>query len=569
MTLKVRLWPLAAIPVALATLALPESPRRPVFIDVTTRSGIDFKCEASPTSRKYLIETMVGGVAAFDYDGDGFQDLYFVNGAALKDPMPAGKKPDKSDPRYWNRLYRNNGDGTFTDVTERAGVKGHSYGMGVVAADYDNDGHPDLYVTNYGANILYRNNGDGTFSDVTQKAGVAGGGWSAGAAFVDFNRDGFLDLIVARYVEWSFAMDIHCGQRRPGYRAYCHPDQFEPITHLAYRNNGDGTFTDVSKESGIAGSPGKGLGIAIHDFNRDGWPDVLIANDSFPQQLFRNDKGTFTEVALTLGIAYDEDGRVFAGMGVDFADYDNDGWPDAFINALALQKYALFRNHEGMFEYVSGPSGVAAITMLHSGWGTAFVDYDNDGWKDLFVAQGHVMDNIELTQPSIRYLERLLLMRNVKGKFVDVSAESGEPFRVPLAARGAAFGDWNNDGFLDAAILSNNQKALILQNSGQGASHWLKLHTTGVESNRDGIGAKIRVVSASGIEQHAMVSPAGSYLSSNDRRVHFGLGGDATARLVEIVWPSGIVQRLEDIKADRILFVREPPGTRRAAPSFP
>jgi len=531
----------------------------PTFADVTARSGVRFRNEASLTSQKYLPESMTGGVAMLDYDGDGWLDLFFVNGAALEDPMPAGKQPDKSDPRYWNRLYHNNHDGTFTDVTEKAGIRGHSYGMGVAAGDYDNDGRPDLYVTNLGRNILYHNNGDGTFTDVTEKAGVAGGGWSTSACWVDYDRDGRLDLVVARYLDWDFPLNIWCGAHKPGYRAYCHPDQFKPVTHLLYHNNGDGTFTDVSQSSHIGGSPGKGLGVAINDFDLDGWPDILIANDSFAQQLFRNNHdGTFTEIGLKSGMAYDEDGNTFAGMGLDFADYDNDGLPDIFIDALGNQKYALFHNTKGTFEYVTSPAGVGGITQQHSGWGAKFFDYDNDGWKDLFVGQGHVMDNIELTQPSLKHLEPALLMRNVNGKFQDVTRQSGEALLVARAARGVAFGDLDNDGFLDLAINCNNQPAVILRNQGGNGNHWLLVDTVGTAGNRDGIGARIRLVGESGLAQYAVVSTASSYLSSNDKRVHFGLGKDKAARLVEITWPGGTVQKIENVKADQVLTVKEP-----------
>jgi enediyne biosynthesis protein E4 len=530
----------------------------PTFADITSKSGITFKSDSSPTSHKYLPESMVGGVGMIDYNNDGRLDLFFVNGAKILDPMPPSQMPDKSDPRYWNRLYRNNGDGTFTDVTEQAGVKGHSFGMGVAVGDYDNDGNPDIYVTNYGENILYHNNGDGTFTDVTKKAGVPGGGWSAAACFVDYDRDGLLDLIVTRYMEWSFASDIWCGERKPGFRAYCHPDQYKPISHLVYHNNGDGTFTDVTAKSGFAASPGKGLGIAINDFDRDGWPDILVANDAFPQQLFRNKHdGTFEEMALLQGLGYDEDGKTFSGMGTAFDDYDNDGAPDVFVNALANQRYALFHNEKGSFQYISGPSGIANITMLHSGWGARFMDYDNDGWKDLFVGQGHVMDNIELTQPTIRYLEPPLLVRNVRGRFEDVSKKSGAPFNVPLPARGVAFGDLDNDGFLDVVINCKDRAPVILKNQGNG-NHWITLNTVGTVSNRDGIGAQIKLVSDSGAEQYAFVSASGSYMSSNDRRAHFGLGASKTAKLIEISWPSGILQRLENVAADQILTVKEP-----------
>ena len=537
----------------LAAFALLATLPAQTFEDATARSQIRFVHRSSATTQKYLIEAMSGGVGLIDYDGDGKVDVFFVNGARLADPMPEGKMPDKTEPAFWNRLYRNNGDGTFTDVTEKAGVRGAGYSMGVAVADYDNDGHADLYVTAYGRNTLYRNNGDGTFTDVTAQAGVGGAGWSAGALFIDYDRDGLLDLIVTRYATWDFSMNVFCGERKPLRRDYCHPDQFQPITHLVFHNEGDGRFTDVSARSGIGRHPGKGLGIAMEDFDGDGWPDVFVANDGVHQQLFRNKHdGTFEEVALSAGVAYDADGRSFSGMGADFADYDNDGLPDIFANALARQRYAIFHNRKGAFDYASDANGVGAASLQHSGWGAKLADFDNDGWKDLFVAQGHVMDNIELSLPQVRYLEPPLLLRNFKGKFTPMPG-----FAKPIAARGAAFGDLNNDGWLDVVINCNNQPPVVLQGRPNG-NHWLTIEATGRASNRDGIGTRIRVVSGAGLQQFGMVTTGGSYLSSNDKRVHFGLGPEKSIRLIELVWPSGRAQRLEDVAVDQILKIREP-----------
>jgi hypothetical protein len=549
--LTAAVWSLGAAP--------STAPALPVFADVTAKSQIRFVNRASRTSRKYLPESMGGGAAAFDYNNDGLLDIYLVNGAALNDPMKPGQTPDKHDPRYWNRLYRNNGDGTFTDVTEAAGVQGTQYGMGVAVADYDNDGWEDLFVTGLGHNTLYHNNGDGTFTDVTRQAGVEGIGWSAGAAFVDYDRDGLLDLVVSRYLTWSFSQDIWCGEHKPGYRAYCSPDLFEPITNVLYHNDGHGRFRDVSREAGLSSAAGKGLGIAINDYDGDGWPDIFIANDSVAEQLFHNrHNGTFEEVALAAGVAYDEDGRTFAGMGADFDDYDNDGWPDIFVNALANQRYALFRNLKGSFEYVTNRTGLGAASILHSGWGAKLFDYDNDGWKDLFVGQGHVMDNIQLTQPNIRYLEPPLLLRNGKGKFSNVSAKSGPPFQQPRASRGVAFGDLDNDGFIDIVMNCNDEAAVILRNQGGNGNHWLAVNTVGTKTNRDGIGARIKLTLPDGTVQYGFVSTASSYLSASDKRVHFGLGAQKAATLLEITWPSGKTQRLENVKADQVVTVKEP-----------
>lgn len=521
-------------------------------------AGPGFVFEASKTPDKFLIEAMGGGVAMFDADGDGRMDLFFANGAALK---PGGKgMPDKSDARFWNRLYRNKGGGTFEDITESAGVRGASgYSQGTAVGDCDNDGDADLFVSGLDGNRLYRNKGGAKFDDATEAAGVAGGGWSTSAGFIDYDRDGHLDLFVARYLDWDFSKNKRCGAEGEGMRAYCHPNEFQPVSHLLYRGVGGCRFEDVTAKSGIGGSPGKGLGVAFHDADGDGWPDIFIANDSFPQQLFRNKRdGTFEESGLASGVAYDENGGVFAGMGADFADYNNDGRPDVFVNALANQGYALFQNRgDGLFEYVSGSSGLSAISKLHSGWGTRFLDFDNDGWRDLFVAQSHVMDNIERTQPGLRYSEKAALLRNVAGKFSDVSAKSGSAFERDLVARGAAFGDLDNDGRIDIALSVLDGPARIFRNTSGSGNHWLMIEAVGTASNRDGIGAVVRIETPGGAKQTGFVTTAGSYLSSHDKRLHFGLGKERSVKSIEVRWPSGTVQTWRDVAANQVFQAKE------------
>jgi hypothetical protein len=531
------------------------------FTDGTKAAGVAFTHASSATASKYLVETMGGGVALADFDNDGRLDVFFTNGAKIDDPMPQGKGPDKSEPAYWNRLYRQGNDGSFTDVTEKAGLTGlpqNRYGMGVAAGDYDNDGFTDLYVTNYGGNTLYRNNGNGTFTDVTARAGVAGGGWSASAGFVDYDNDGHLDLFVTRYLEWSFQQNRYCGEKKPGYRAYCHPDNFEGVANILFRNNGDGTFAEVSAKTGIAAAVGKGLGLAFADYDDDGWIDVYVANDSVPCFLFRNTgKGGFVEEALLAGVALNEDGKTFAGMGVDFGDYDNDGRADVFVTDLSNERYRLFRhNGDGTFRDATNASGVGGATLAFSGWSTRFFDYDNDGWKDIFVAQGHVMDTIEKTSPNLRYLQPPLLLRNESGRFTRVLA--GDVFRKDWAGRGAAFGDLDNDGDVDVVVSNVGQQAVVLRNEGGNRNQWLGLRLAGRKSNRDGIGARVKVVSASGLTQHALVTTAVGYLSASDKRLIVGLGSEATAKLVEIRWPSGTVQRFENAKAGQFLEAKEP-----------
>jgi hypothetical protein len=526
------------------------------FTDVTSSLGVRFHHIASHTSKKYLIETMGSGVALFDYDNDGRLDIFFVNGAPLTDPTPKGTIPQKTGSQYWNRLFHQKPDGTFEDVTQKAGLQGVGYGMGVAVGDYDNDGFEDLYVTAYAGNKLYHNNGDGTFTDVTEKAGVGASGWSTSAAWIDLDGDGLLDLVVLRYVQWDFD-DIFCGEHREGYRAYCHPDTFRPIAPLVFHNDGNGHFTEISKQIGMD-KPGKGLGIALADYDRDGKIDVFVANDSMSEFLYHNLGGRkFEEVGLLSQVAVDGDGRSYAGMGVDFADYDNDGWPDLVITDLANQRYALYQNNrDGSFNYSTFPTGLANISMLHSGWGVRFLDYDNDGWKDLLVAQGHDIDTIQLNYPNLRYREAPLLVRNTGHGFVDVSANSGTPFQDAWVGRGLATGDLDNDGRIDAVVTTNDGPAYILHNETPTSNHWLTLKLIGHKSNRDAIGAEVKLTTASG-SQFATVTTASSYLSSSDKRVHFGLGTETTAQTIEIRWPSGILQTIKNVKADQILQVDE------------
>ncbi len=526
------------------------------FTDVTSSLGVSFQHVASHTSKKYLIETMGSGVALFDYDNDGRLDIFLVNGAPLTDPTPKGTIPKKTGPQYWNRLFHQKPDGAFEDVTQKAGLQGAGYGMGVAVGDYDNDGFEDLYVTAYGGNKLYHNNGDGTFTDVTEKAGVAASGWSTSAAWVDLDGDGLLDLVVLRYVQWDFD-DIFCGEHREGYRAYCHPDTFQPIAPLVFHNDGNGRFTEISKKIGMD-KPGKGLGIALADYDRDGKIDVFVANDSMSEFLYHNlGGGKFEEVGLLSQVAVDGDGRSYAGMGVDFADYNNDGWPDLVITDLANQRYALYQNNgDGSFNYSSFTTGLAPVTMLHSGWGVRFFDYDNDGWKDLLIAQGHDIDTIQLNYPNLRYREPLLLVRNTGHTFADVSPDSGKPFQEAWVGRGLATGDLDNDGRIDAVVTTNDGPAYILHNETPTSNHWLTLKLVGHKSNRDAIGAEVKLTTASG-SQFDTVTTTSSYLSSSDKRVHFGLGAEAIAQAIEIRWPSGTLQTLNNIKADQILQVDE------------
>jgi hypothetical protein len=518
------------------------------FFHVGPLKGVNFVLRNSPTSQKRLIETMPGGVALLDYNNDGLLDVFFVNGGLLRDPMRSPFTFDRHDPLYWNRLYRQNRDGTFTDVTEEAGLANAgdaNYGMGVAVGDYDNDGFSDIYVTNFGKNVLYHNNGDGTFTDVTAKAGVAAGGWSASAGFLDFDNDGRLDLFVTRYLDWSFQNTKICGAETA---TYCPPSEFPPATNILYRNRGNGTFEDVSVASGIAAKKGHGLGVAFADYDGDGFVDIFVANDATEQFLFHNNgKGTFTECALDSGVALSENGKKPSGMGVVFQDYDNDGLPDLLITQLPHEPYVVFHNDgKGSFSAQELETGFGLLSGKVSGWGIGLEDIDNDGWKDVFIVQGHVFDNVETYDSSLRYKEPPLLALNRRGHFVKARIGS----EVPVAGRGAAFGDVNNDGWLDAVTTSLGERPQLFLNRG-GKLHWLTIMLRGKRSNRDGFGARVQVNG-----QVRFATATGSYLSSNDKRLHFGLGSAQTAD-IEIQWPSRIRQVLRGIKADQFIEIEE------------
>ncbi|MGC2659491.1 MAG: CRTAC1 family protein [Bryobacteraceae bacterium] len=527
-----------------------------VFEEIANRAGVAFVADSSPTPEKHQPETMVGGVALLDYDGDGYLDIYFVNGAS----MPSLQK---DDPKFKNRLYHNNHNLTFTDVTDRAGLAGAGYGMGAAVGDYDNDGKPDLYVVNVNGNQLFHNNGDGTFTDVTGKAGVAGGiyhgqkMWSDSAAWVDYNNDGLLDLFVSSYCEWNAATEPACVVNNS--RISCSPRMYQPLPNTLYRNNGDGTFTDVSKETGIAAHLGRNMGVAIGDYDRDGYTDIFVANDDMPNLLFHNIGGKrFEEVAMDAGVALPENGNAISGMGADFRDLFNRGLPDIWMTAIEKQTFPLYRNlGKGQFEDDTAVSRIGLQTAGMSGWSNGAVDFDNDGWKDLFAARANVMDNVALFAPR-RYEEPNAVFRNLgNGEFQNVSATAGPDFQIAGVHRGAAFGDLDNDGRIDVVVGVLNGPAKIFHNVSENANHWILLNLAGTKSNRMGIGARIRLTGSDGLVQYNEVTTSVGYASSSDPRVHFGLGAAKSVKEIEIIWPSGIRQVLNNVAADRIVSVRE------------
>ncbi len=527
------------------------------FDEIAARAGVHFVADNSSTPEKHQPEAMVAGVAVFDYDGDGYPDIYFVNGGG----MPS---LDKAGAQFQNRLFHNNHDLTFTDVTAKAGVGGTGYGMGVAIGDYDNDGHPDIFVANVNGNQLLHNNGDGTFTDVTAKAGVAGATfygkkmWSAAAAWVDYNNDGLLDLFVANYCDWNPNAEEPCVIN--GHRVSCNPRMYKPLPNTLYRNNGDGTFTDVSAETGLLEHLGRGMGIGIADYDGDGFADIFVANDVMPNQLFHNIGGKrFEEVALDAGVALPEGGNAISGMGADFRDLFNQGLPDIWLTAMEKQTFPLYRNvGHGQFEEVTGASGIGLDTAGMSGWSNAIVDLDNDGWKDLFVARSNVSDNVALFAPR-QYEEPNAVFRNLgSGKFQNVSTTAGASFQEPAAHRGAAFADLDNDGRMDIVVSVLNAPAKIFHNTTRNSNHWLLLNLIGTKSNRMAIGARVRLTAADGSVQYNHVTTSTGYASSSDPRVHFGLGSSRSAKEIQILWPSGIRQTLRDVEVDRIISITEP-----------
>ncbi|MGC2670271.1 MAG: CRTAC1 family protein [Candidatus Acidiferrum sp.] len=527
------------------------------FEDVAGKSGLKFELRNGAVGEFHQPELMLGGVAVLDYNNDGCMDIFFTNGAA----MPSLKK---TGPEYFNRLFRNNCDGTFTDVTEKAGVAGEGYSMGVAVGDYDNDGYPDIFVAGVNRNFLYHNRGDGTFEDVTEKAHLGGVDprygklWSVAAAWVDVDNDGWLDLVVSNYVQWDPKVEPKCGTAQKP--LYCHPGAYHDTPNQLFRNNHDGTFTDISESSGIGAQFGKGMGVAIADYDGDGLMDIFVANDSVPNFLFHNlGHGKFEEVGMLAGVALDDNGRPVASMGADFRDFDNDGRPDLVFTAMINDTYPLFRNtgKSPVFEDDTARAGLAVATRALTGWGIGLYDFDNDGFKDIFTANAH-FPALEESLGTAVALPNSLFHNTGDGKFEDVSKAAGADFQAVGQYRGAAFADFYNDGRVDAVVSNVDGPARLFRNVTSNPGHWLALKLTGTRSNRDGIGAKVAVTLASDRKLYNHCTTSVGYASSSEPLVRFGLGKETVAKLIEIHWPSGRIQQLHDIKADQVVKVREP-----------
>jgi enediyne biosynthesis protein E4 len=543
----------------LSRLGFGESTPYPFSQVPASSSGITWTHTSGSSPEKYLPESTGAGCAVFDYDNDGWMDIYLVNSGKCDIFTPT--QPLR------NALYRNNRDGTFTDVTEKAGVSGGGYGMGAAVGDYNGDGFPDLYVTQYGRSILYRNNGDGTFTNVTEQAGVAAPGWASSAVWFDYDNDGKLDLFVCRFVDFSKAKHHNCGAPNipalKGLNEYCYPKVYSPMPSWLFHNNGDGTFTDVSQKMGIADNPGKSWGVVATDINNDGWMDLFVANDTEANFLFKNKSGRrFEEIGFTAGVAYGEGGKARSGMGVDSADLNRDGWMDLFVTNLNHEFYGFYQNRrDETFDDIAAPSGIANATKLMSGWGLKFFDYDNDGNLDLLIANGHPDDLIEKIYDSVTYREPLLLFHNGGSGLRNVTQESGPVFSRPFSGRGLALGDFDNDGGVDVLVSCNNEPPVLLHNNVGKQNHWLGLNLVGTKSNRDAVGARI-TYQAGDLKQTRMKTGGGSYLSSHDPRMVLGLGARTKIDLVEVKWPlpSTLVERLTELPVDRYVTIVEGQG---------
>jgi hypothetical protein len=522
------------------------------FHDVSRQLGIHWKHTNGATRDKYMIESMGGGGAFLDYDRDGRLDIFLVDSGCHKFSRPSCHSQG-------NALYHQNADGTFTDVTKEAGLASKGYGIGVTVGDYDNDGFPDIFITNFGKNQLFHNNRDGTFTDVTEKAGVAGdGGWSSSAVFFDYNHDGAPDLFVGKYVDWNYDKNIYCGLKQPGYRDYCGPEKFASTSSHLYRNNGDGTFTDVTQQAGLA-LQGKALGVVAFDCDRDGWLDLYVTNDSMRNFLFHNNHdGTFSEIAERAGVAYGQGGKALHGMGVDAADLDADGFPELFTVNLDAEPEQLFHNNgDGTFDDIASRSHLNSAGLFFSGFGAKFLDYDNDGWMDLFVANGHPSDKIHLYKEQVTTAERPFLLANRAGAFEDVGRASGTALARRYNGRGLAVGDFDNDGDPDVLLIQNGGAPALLRNDGGNRNRWIGFKLIGHASSRDAVGAVV-TVTAGGVRQIRELVGGGSYLSAHDQRLLFGLGKLEQVETVEIRWPAGGRTVLHNLAARKYYSLEEP-----------
>ena len=522
------------------------------FVDVTQEAGIHYKHIDGRSGQKYFMETLGSGAAFFDYDADGDPDLYFVNGA----PLPGYVSQEIPA----NCLYQNNGDGTFTDVTEKAGVGDTGYGHGCAVGDYNNDGQLDLYVTNYGVNRLYRNNGDGTFTEVSESAGVTEPRWSTGCAFADYDRDGNLDLYVVNYIVFDIDENPWCGFKEKGIRAYCEPDNFIAQSDTLYRNNGDGTFTDVTKTAGIYNTTGKGLGVVWGDYNNDGAPDIYVANDSTENLFYHNNgDGTFEEVGFMVGVALSEDGVAENGMGTAFDDWNNDGWLDLTVTNYAQQTNTLYHNDaDGFFTDTTATTKTAQITYPYLGWATAFLDYDNNGYKDLFVANGHLHENLAELGQEGTYGQRNLLFRNnnANGTFTEVSESLGAGMKLEDVSRGATFADYDLDGDIDIVVTNSNTAPRLLRNDGGNGKNWLQIRLTATSGSTDAIGARVKITTGK-LTQTREVRSGDGYLSQQDLTLHFGIGDYEQVDSIEVQWQSGTKQVIGSVPANQVLSLEE------------